>query len=49
MKTLLDKKLSVFIVAILFNIITHAQTNTFPSTGATGIGTITPDASFCWK
>src|ERR1041385_3582077 len=23
----------------------HAQTNTFPSTGAVGIGTITPDAS----
>src|SRR6266487_6902690 len=23
----------------------HAQTNTFPSTGAAGIGTLTPDAS----
>jgi hypothetical protein len=23
----------------------HAQTNTFPATGAAGIGTLTPDAS----
>jgi len=45
MKTLLNKKLTTLVITILlFVIIVHAQ-NTFPSTGAAGIGTTTPNAS----
>ena len=35
--------LSAFLLSGIFCMCT-AQTNTFPSTGAAGIGTITPDA-----
>lgn len=43
MKTILS--IIVMIVLIITNNNLHAQTNTFPSTGAVGIGTTTPDAS----
>ena len=34
-----------FLFFLFFNGLINAQTNTFPSTGAAGIGTITPNAS----
>src|SRR6266581_1986949 len=40
------KKISVLMLSCMMGIsYVHAQTNTFPSTGAAGIGTTTPDAS----
>jgi hypothetical protein len=46
MKTLLTKKpVIAFIAAVLFILPVNAQTNKFPSTGAAGIGTTTPDSS----
>jgi hypothetical protein len=37
--------LTIIILLFLFTVAAHAQTNTFPSTGAAGIGILTPDAS----
>ncbi len=45
-KNYLLKQNFAFCIALLFlNTYVHAQTNTFPSTGSAGIGTITPNAS----
>src|SRR5256885_17138126 len=37
--------ISIIILMVICNSSLRAQTNTFPSTGSTGIGTTTPDAS----
>jgi hypothetical protein len=38
-------KLSIAIIFFIFYVDANAQTNTFPSNGAAGIGTTTPNAS----
>src|SRR5881394_711524 len=44
MKSVFTLVATVLLLALLMNK-SHAQTNTFPSTGAAGIGTLAPDAS----
>src|SRR5260221_12646499 len=44
MKSVFTLLATVLLLALLMNK-SHAQTNTFPSTGAAGIGTLTPNVS----
>ncbi len=39
------KPILLFCLLVIFSISINAQTNTFPSSGTVGIGTVTPDAS----
>src|ERR1043165_1079231 len=41
----MKRKVSIITISFIYYLTANAQTNTFPSTGAAGIGTTTPNAS----